>query len=218
MWKWIRIPKGIALAAFLLPWMTVSCSGTKMVTATGFGLTFGQFTSEIPNNNTMGNGGPGSNIWLILAIVAIAIGLFLAFRESTRENARNLIVTSGAAVLLIFVGTMRYTKSAMLAQAASQNPSANHSMDQAVMAAIQIDWQFGYWLALLALIAAGVMAWLTYSGRDAEVEARVRGAMKSGADAPEEVPPPVASVTCPTCGTRYGGDVAFCPKDGTALS
>lgn len=217
MWKWIRVPKGIALAAFLLPWMTVSCSGTKMVSATGFGLALGQFTSELPNNGQMGSG-PGANLWLILAIAAIAIGLLLGFMESTRENARNLIVTSGAAVLLIFVGTMRYTKSAMLAQAASHNPSANHSMDQAVMAAIQIDWQFGYWLALLALIAAGVMAWLTYSGRDAAVEARMRDAMKSGADASEEAPPPVASVTCPTCGTRYSGDVAFCSKDGTALS
>jgi multisubunit Na+/H+ antiporter MnhC subunit len=214
MWKWIRIPKGIALLAFILPWMTVSCSGTKMVSATGFGLAFGQFTSELPNNNTAHDGGPGANIWLILAIVAILVGLFFAFRRNTRESARNLMITSGVALVLILVGTMRYSKSTMLAEAASKNPSANHEMDQAVLAAIRIDWQFGYWLAILALIAAGVMAWLAYSGRESEVSARVRSAMASGA----EVPPPAASLTCPTCGAHYGSDTAFCPKDGTALS
>lgn len=217
MWKWIRIPKGIALAAFLLPWMTVSCSGTRIVSATGMGLAFGQFTSELPNSNAAHDGGPGANVWLMLAIAVIALGLLLSLRKNTRENARNLMISSGAALVLILAGTMRYTKSAMLAEAASKNPSGNHDMDQAVLAAIRIDWQFGYWLAILALIAAGVMAWLAYSGREGEVAARVRSAMGSGADAPEEAPPAVGSKTCPTCGTRYGDDVAFCPKDGSAL-
>lgn len=217
MWKWIRVPKGISLAAFLLPWMTVSCSGTKIVSATGMGLAFGQFTSELPNNNAAHDGGPGANVWLMLAIAVIALGLLLSLRKNTRENARNLMISSGAALVLIFMGTMRYTKSTMLADAASRNPSGNHDMDQAVLAAIRIDWQFGYWLAILALIAAGVMAWLTYSGREGEVAARVRSAMGSEVDAPEAAPA-AGSKTCPTCGTHYDGDVAFCPKDGTALS
>jgi len=42
--------------------------------------------------------------------------------------------------------------------------------------------------------------------------------MGSGAGAPGETPPAAASKTCPTCGAHYDGAVAFCPKDGTALS
>lgn len=48
---------------------------------------------------------------------------------------------------------------------------------------IQIDWHFGYWLALLALIAAGVMAWLVMSGKEAEAEAKMRSLAADAADA-----------------------------------
>jgi hypothetical protein len=217
MWKWIRIPKGVALAAFVLPWMTVSCSGTKLVSATGFGLAFGWFSSDMPMGNAAQKGDAGISLWLILALAAIVAGLLLAFRENTRANARNLMLTSGVALLLIWVGTSRFSKSELLEAAARQNPSGNNQLDTAAAAMIRVDWHFGYWLAVFALVAAGVMAWLAFSGREAEVGQRLRGALGDVA-APKPHDEPEPEHVCPSCGRSFPATTRFCPDDGTALS
>lgn len=188
MWKWIRVPKGIALLAFLLPWMTVSCSNQKLVEASGFGLAFGRVTAM--GQASHANDGASVNIWLILALLAIAGGLVLLFLKG-REAARLVLGTSVAAVVLIFVGTWRYSKDAILAEAAKDGQ--NSRMDEAALAMIQVQWEIGYWLALLSLIAAAVMAWLVMSGRDAEAEAKMRSlagdAIAAAKDKKDDEPP-----------------------------
>ncbi|UNK78736.1 hypothetical protein MNQ96_14435 [Sphingopyxis granuli] len=178
MWKWIRIPKGIALLAFLLPWMTVSCASQKVAEASGFGLAFGRINAM--GQTSQADSGASMNLWLILSLVAIAGGLFLLFTRG-REAAKWVIGTSAAAFVLIFVGTWRYSKDAILAEVAKNG--GNGEREQAALAMIQIDWHFGYWLALLALIAAGVMAWLVMSGKEAEAEAKMRSLAADAADA-----------------------------------
>lgn len=177
MWKWIRIPKGIALLAFLLPWMTVSCSDQKLVEASGFGLAFGRVTAM--GQASQAGDGASMNVWLILALLAIAGGLYLLFTKG-REAAKLVLGTSVAALLLIVVGTWRYSKDTILAEAAKNEGGA---MDQAALAMIQVNWHFGYWLALLSLIAAAVMAWLVVSGKEAEAEAKMRAIAADASDA-----------------------------------
>jgi len=178
MWKWIRIPKGIALLAFLLPWMTVSCSDQKIAEASGFGLAFGRISAM---GQAAGSGdGASTNVWLILALLAIAGGLFLLFTKG-REAAKLVLGTSAAALVMILVGTWRYSKDAIMAEAAKNG--SNGSMDQAALAMIQVNWHFGYWLALLSLIAAAVMAWLVMSGKEAEAEAKMRSLAADATDA-----------------------------------
>ena len=169
MWKWIRIPKGIALLAFLLPWMTVSCSNQKLVEASGFGLAFGRVTAM--GQASQASDGATLNYWLILALLAIAGGLVLLFIKG-REAAKLVLGTSVAALVLIFVGTYRYSKDAITAEAAKNGSNGN--IDQAALSMIQVNWEIGYWLALFALIAAAVMAWLVMSGKEAEAEAKMR--------------------------------------------
>jgi phosphoglycerol transferase MdoB-like AlkP superfamily enzyme len=185
MWKWIRVPKGIALLAFLLPWMTVSCSGQKLVEASGFGLAFGRVTAM--GQAAQASDGASLNIWLILALVAIAGGLALLFLRG-REAAKLVLGTSVAAIALIFVGTYRYSKDAILADAAKDGQ--NSGMDQAAVAMLQVDWEIGYWLALLSLIAAAVMAWLMMSGKEAAAGAKMRSltADAAGAIKDDETP------------------------------
>jgi hypothetical protein len=178
MWKWIRIPKGIALLAFLLPWMTVSCSDQKLVEASGFGLAFGRVSAM--GQAAQASDGASVNIWLILALLAIAGGLFLLFTKG-REAAKLVLGTSVAALVLIFVGTYRYSKDAIMAEAAKNGSQGG--MDQAALAMIQVNWHFGYWLALLSLIAAAVMAWLVMSGKEAEAEAKMRSLAADATDA-----------------------------------
>lgn len=178
MWKWIRIPKGIALLAFILPWMTVSCSGQKIAEASGFGLAFGRISAM---GQTASSGdGAAMNMWLILALLAIVSGLVLLFIKG-REAAKLVLGTSAAALVLILVGTRQYSKDAILAQAA-KNGSEN-GMDQAALALLQVNWHFGYWLTLLSLIAAAVMAWLVMSGKEAEAEAKMRALAAEATDA-----------------------------------
>lgn len=178
MWKWIRIPKGIALLAFLLPWMTVSCSDQKIAEASGFGLAFGRISAM--GQAASAGDGASMNVWLILALLAIAGGLFLLFTKG-REAAKLVLGTSVAALVLIFVGTYRYSKDAIMAEAAKNG--SDGSMDQAALAMIQVNWHFGYWLALLSLIAAAVMAWLVMSGKEAEAEAKMRSLAADATDA-----------------------------------
>ncbi|NML04598.1 zinc ribbon domain-containing protein [Sphingomonas sp. G-3-2-10] len=208
MWKWIRIPKGIALVAFVLPWLTVSCSGTKIVSATGFGIAFGRFTSELPNTERTPGAGE-INYLILLALIAVAIGLAIAFTPQTRQKAAALIGTSVGALVLIWAGTLKYSKSTILAEAAKKNGGQRNEMSDAALAMIQIDWQFGYWLAILALLTAGVMAWLAFSGRGAEVEERVRSRMSGAPSGP--------LVNCPQCGKGLPADTRYCPDDGTPL-
>lgn len=181
MWKWIRIPKGIALLAFLLPWMTVSCSEQKLVEASGFGLAFGRVTAM--GQAAEASDGASLNLWLILALIAIAGGLVLLFLKG-RETAKLVLGTSIAAIALIFIGTWRYSKDAILAEAAKNGQ--NNGLDQAALAMIRVDWEIGYWLALLSLIAAAAMAWLVTSGRDAEAEAKMRSLAANANDAAKD--------------------------------
>ena len=178
MWKWIRIPKGIALLAFLLPWMTISCSNQKIAEASGFGLAFGRISAM---GQTAGSGdGASMNVWLILALLAIVGGLVLLFTKG-REAAKLVLGTSAAALVLIFVGTYRYSKDAIMAEAAKNG--SDNGMDQAALAMIQVNWHFGYWLALLSLIVAAAMAWLVMSGKEAEAEAKMRSLAADATDA-----------------------------------
>lgn len=177
MWKWIRIPKGIALLAFVLPWMTVSCSDQKLVEASGFGLAFGRVTAM--GQASQASDGAAMNVWLILSLLAIGGGLFLLFTKG-REAAKLVLGTSIAALLLIIVGTWRYSKDVILAEAAKNEGGA---MDQAALAMIQVNWHLGYWLALLALFAAAAMAWLVMSGKEAEAEAKMRSLATDATDA-----------------------------------
>src|SRR5690606_28151330 len=109
--------------------------------------------------------GASMNLWLVLALLAIASGLALLFLKG-REAAKLVLGTAVAAIVLIFVGTWRYSKDAILAEAARNGQ--NSSADQAALAMIQVNWEIGYWLALLSLIVAAVMTWLVMSGKEAE--------------------------------------------------
>lgn len=236
MWQWIKVPKAVALLAFLLPWMSVSCSGTKLVSATGYGLALGQFTSELPQQAGNGPGDGQISVWLIAAAVVIAIGLAISFGR--RFAAMGVLATSAVAFVLILIGTSRFSKSALMAEAAKKsgaasqidatNPFAgadNPFGDPARTAAamIQVEWHFGYWLALGALAIAALMAWLVMGGRDATVlKSLASGSLGASAQspaaeplAPAEAPP---SRICPQCGRRYAMEVRFCPEDGSALA
>lgn len=205
MWHWIKVPKGIALVSFILPWMTVSCSNQKIVEATGFGLAFGKFNVMGPAAN--GNHNGGLNLWLIFAILVIGAGINLLFATKKRQP-RAVLVCALVALASIYIGTQKYTKENMI-EAAAKSGNSN-GMDQAAMSMIQVDWQLGYWVAVLSLVAAAGMSLVASNEVDAETQ-------KALSKIPKEANPLAVMRTCPKCGTRFGGGVMTCPTDGDAL-
>lgn len=184
MWRFVKIPKAVALLAFLLPWLTVSCSGTKIAEASGWELVLGKMHPVIAGATEKAGAGSGHlNYFLIAAVIVIVAGLVLSFM-ARRPGAVGVIVTSVAAIVLIFAGTSQYSsqriadeiskQSGGAAGAGRNNPFAmggsspgvtggpsDRDMGAAAASMIQMTWQIGYWLALAALIASAVMGFLS---------------------------------------------------------
>jgi hypothetical protein len=158
MWRYVKIPKAIALLAFLLPWMTVSCSKTPVAEANGWELVIGRIRQTIA-------AAPGQvqtpppvhiNYYLAAAVALIAIGLALSLMR--RRFAVPVVGTSLLALALIWAGTNQYT-STRLAEAAAKGDRSGMGA-AAAGSMIRVDWEFGYWVAVIALGIAAVLAFL----------------------------------------------------------
>ena len=165
LWRFVRIPKAVALLAFLLPWMTVSCSGQKIAEATGGELAMGKIRPLMADAaRATAPGGEHVNPYLVLAIILIVAGLALGF--AAKRYAPIVIGTSVGAIVLILIGTSQY--SSKIAEAAAKaNPSGASGMGsdmdkmgQMAASMIRVDWQIGYWITLIALAAAASLAFL----------------------------------------------------------
>lgn len=169
MWRFVKIPKVIALLAFFLPWMVVSCSGTPIARATGAELVIGKINPLMDEaNKAVANQQTHLNYYLIAAIALIVIGLIVSFLA--RRFAVVTVGTSIAALIAVFLGTNAYTKKIAEASASTPStaPSGDHSMDQmGQMAAsmIHVDWQIGYWITMLCLIAAVALSVMSLGTR-----------------------------------------------------
>lgn len=172
MWQWVKACKGVALVAFFLPWMTVSCSGTELIRASGWDLAIGHprlspALADLAKRTAAASqqAGDHPSVLLILALVSVLIGLAFAFRPAA-SGAKAVIATAAAAIVLTAVATHNISNAAM-AKAMAQTKHAGSGTDLGAMAAaaIRIDWQFAYWLFLGALVAAAVLSWMTLTGR-----------------------------------------------------
>jgi hypothetical protein len=174
LWRFVRIPKAVALLAFLLPWMTVSCSGTKIAEATGAELVLGKIRPLMADAAKAAPDGGHINYYLLLAVVLIVIGLTLGF--AARRYASAVIGTSVGAIALIVTGTYQYTSKIAEAAAKANAPRSGPANDldkmgQMAVSMIRVEWQFGYWLALAALASAAVMSYLAMKERSSDTTA-----------------------------------------------
>lgn len=162
MWSWVRIPKAIALLCFFLPWLTVSCSGQHLVRASGFQLASGTAQVLNPLNGNVQQQGGDPNLWLLLALVVVAAGLIFSM-IGKRGMSRMTLATSLFALLLLFAGMARYTHDALLRDARTRGDAPFGNGDLSMM--FQVEWNGGFWLCVLALVAAAALSFLAYSGR-----------------------------------------------------
>ncbi|HZF95956.1 MAG TPA: hypothetical protein VEZ20_13925 [Allosphingosinicella sp.] len=184
-----RGAKGVALLCFLLPWVTVSCAGQPLVRMTGVGLATGDVDLVAGRGLFPGAGAenPAASFaqsaqpdpLVIVAAVLIVAGLALTFVKPLRTGILAAMAAAVAAAVLIAFDVLVRIKGgaeARLAEGMNKDgPAAapgaggferemQKSMEQ-IAEAITVDPQAGFWLTLLALIAAAVLLKVVHGRR-----------------------------------------------------
>ncbi|MCS6622939.1 DUF4912 domain-containing protein [Roseibacterium beibuensis] len=175
-----RVAKVVALLAFVLPWLVVSCNGTPLAEASGLDLA----TGGVKAMNQQVSEERDPQWWAIAALVLIGLGLVLSFAlKPVRRAAAGLGGAAAGALVLCAVGMMLMIGSFKSEMTEKMNepgdPAANaifdaSEMQQAMAEAIRIETKFGYWLTLLALAGAAGAAFMAFSGRALPTMAGVR--------------------------------------------
>ncbi|HEX8654123.1 MAG TPA: hypothetical protein VF693_02720 [Allosphingosinicella sp.] len=170
-----RGAKAIALLCFLLPFVTVSCAGQPLARITGMQLATGSI-QPIGQNGMPGAPGGGAattsqhyglDIFALAAAVLIIIALVLTFVLARRRAALiAMVLAAVAAVLLVFDVFVRI-KGAATAQiregmgsggTAPSGAGADFERQmQQMVNSISVDPALGFWLCILALVAAIVV-------------------------------------------------------------
>jgi hypothetical protein len=166
MWKWVRMLKSAALAAFLLPWLTVSCSNQQIASVSGVNLVTGRLTVLDPMRGSSQAVSGSPSLLILLAAAMIAAGLFFAFRsEDGEEGAAPMVMgTSAAALVMILGGTLGINGSSV-ARAASSSEQSGRFDATFANAVIRVDYAFGFWVTAVALAAAAGIAWQVWQAQ-----------------------------------------------------
>ena len=132
-----RVAVLIGLAAFVLPFATVSCGGQKVLTGTGLNaITGGQYTVSGHANTYSGD--VSFLLALLGGVIALAI-LFLPISARARATAAGLAGLWSAAMLLV-----------------GQAHLGAELVDGNVGNVVTVRWEPGFWIALAAFVAAAV--------------------------------------------------------------
>ncbi|RYZ05430.1 MAG: hypothetical protein EON61_14405 [Alphaproteobacteria bacterium] len=150
----VRIAKIVALLAFFLPWVAVSCQNVDVATASGIELMQGRMT-ENPHfeqqvkqqmNSAFGGLGDlntdgastearssqevpelGVNFFAIAAAIVILIGLGLTFTAKGKTAGRNALITSLLGLALVFGTVWWFKDSAMRDMEAKEGGASSAS-------------------------------------------------------------------------------------------
>lgn len=153
MFKWIRIPKGIALLAFLFPWLTVSCSGKTLAQATGLGLAFGKMDISAQIADQMQKS-PPINPLLMAAMLLIIAGLVVLFRKPAKAGLL-VFITSVLALGFTGLGMARYSVGNMRT---AIDPDHMDPLAHAGSTMLNVQFEPGFWVCIIALIISAIMA------------------------------------------------------------
>lgn len=167
-----RGAKGLALACFLLPWVTVSCGGQPLAQISGLQLATGS-VGDIGGNRPGAPAAPqdySADLFVIAAALLIVIALVLSFVLPRRKAALAAMASCAVALALIVYDVFVRIKGAAEDQfresMASNTPPSTpanpfeaqmqRQMEQ-MMQGFSVDPAIGYWLTALALVAAIVV-------------------------------------------------------------
>jgi hypothetical protein len=188
----IRIAKVVALLAFVLPWVAVSCRDVDLATASGIDLIQGTMTQNPQAAQQLSarfgqtealsvEDLPGEeaasldiNLFALGAAIVIIVGLALTFIGGAKAAARNALVSSLLGAALAFGATWQFREAVKAESMQGQSPGAAGSPfdDMSAMGGDILDSmlqdRFGYWILLAALLTAAGASALTLVGAQAQ--------------------------------------------------
>jgi hypothetical protein len=173
--------KVVALLLFLLPWITVSCSGQTLITMSGLDLARGVVSMHNPMTGATESppGTNGGDMFVIAGAVLILISLAIGFLIRGRTGALAAIASAiAAAASLAYTVLVRIPGKAHDTPAMPGGGAPSGMSAEQLAAMIQVNVQIGFWLVMLALVAAIVLDFMAMSG-------------SAAAAPPAAAPPPV---------------------------
>jgi hypothetical protein len=186
-----RVAKLVGLLGFLLPWVTVSCSGNVILEATGLQLMTGdpQPAGALAGADQSQTDDAEPAIGVILACAVGVIGLIASFLLKGKRAAGALLAAAVIGIGLSFysIEQMRTEMTREANESSSQAPMDENpffSADQqrelarAAANAIRIDEEEGFWVTVGGYGVAGILALLVLAGAGGVLARR-----------PDEAPP-----------------------------
>lgn len=159
-----RGAKLLALLFFFLPWVTVSCAGQELASMSGYELAAGSVTVTNPMTGARETppGGGERDLPVIVAACLILIGLGATFVLARGVGALiGAACAAGAVALIGFTVLVRLP--GKLREGAGGDVGGPGLDQQQIAEMIRIENAPGFWLTLLALIAAIVLNLLARS-------------------------------------------------------
>lgn len=228
----IRIAKIVALLGFLLPWLTVSCSGRQVASLSGWNLVTGSISIANPLTGAIERHGGSPSLAIVLAVLAIGCALLLSFMTITSSiKARIAFGASIGAIVLIWLGA-NSVNGASAVRAATERQSG-FGQDMLTSAMVSVDYAIGFWVTLASLAVAAFLSWgmLTRpdgapgDGVDLDPRRGWIGGNGTRSVASERTSGAVehrahndSARLCPTCARRFSTGIRFCTADGTELT
>ena len=170
-----RIAKLVALLAFFLPWVTVSCSSTEMMNATGWQLMIGDPQPAGPFSNVESDRDPEPAPLVIAAFVVVLAGLAASLVTRGRTAALSIVAGAvlGAGLAYASVQNLRSEMQREISEAQDEqgggapfiSAEQQDELSRSVAEQIRVEEQEGYWLTLGALLLAALFAMLTLMSR-----------------------------------------------------
>lgn len=166
-----RIAKLVALLAFFLPWILVSCSGNEIAHGSGWDMMVGHLQPSDQIDGLQAQFGnehsqqqmdrPAPEIFAIAAFAVIVLGLLVSFAIKRRAAAGVMLATSLFGIGLSF-GAFEHIKSVMHEQVEhaerKQHNSLGIDLGGSVESAVRFEKQEGFWVTIIALAIAATMS------------------------------------------------------------
>lgn len=157
-----RVAKIVALLAFLLPWVTISCAGHPIASVSGARLAAGVFSLTNPSTGVVEHHSSSPNIAIAIAAALIVLALLLSFAGAVRAAATaGLVCCAGAAALSAYAVLIEIP--GRLGESLHRPPGGGNefgaSFDDSVARVVSVDSAVGFWIAIFALAAACFIDW-----------------------------------------------------------
>jgi len=183
-----RLGKLVALLGFFLPWVTVSCSGTEILSATGWQLMTGDPQPAGPlegmadQRQQAEDSEPAIIIIAAFAVVLIGLGTSLMTRTQTAAISMLVCAVLGIGISYYGVENMRselrreITESQGEQQSVADTPffsaDRQRELSSAVASSIKVEEQEGYIVTHGGLVLAAIFSLLTLFRRRTGAEAQ----------------------------------------------